>query len=103
MASVPSEDVSFGLAFAARGLFGAAIVARLLLRGNEGPDGAEPLVLDDRRLIDLLNLVEDAIGQVEPVVTDRQAPVRIVDDRYTLMGRGRVISFASMRKRILSY
>jgi hypothetical protein len=35
-------------------------------------DGAEVIVLDDRRLRNLPQLVEGGVGQVEPTVADRQ-------------------------------
>jgi hypothetical protein len=38
------------------------------------------LVLDDRRLRNLPQLVEGGVGQVEPTVTDRQPAVGIIDD-----------------------
>jgi hypothetical protein len=34
-------------------------------------DGAEVLVLDDRRLRNLTQLVEGGVGQVEPTIADR--------------------------------
>src|SRR5207302_4352374 len=43
-------------------------------------DGAEVLVLDDRRLRNLPQLVEGGVGQVEPTVADRQPAVGIIDD-----------------------
>jgi hypothetical protein len=42
------------------------------------------LVLDDRRLRNLPQLVEGGVGQVEPAVEDRQPAVGIVDDRDAL-------------------
>src|SRR5271170_8381243 len=53
--------------------------AAQLLLADEGERGAEPLVLDNRPLVDLLDLVEGPVGQFDPAVSDRQAPVGMVD------------------------
>jgi hypothetical protein len=49
-----------------------------------GQYGAEALVLDDGRLVDLAELVEDPEGQIEAVVADGKASVRVVHDRDPL-------------------
>ena len=43
-------------------------------------DGAEVLVLDDRGLRNLPQLVKGGVRQVEPAVADRQPAVGIIDD-----------------------
>src|ERR1700720_2564370 len=43
-------------------------------------DGAEVLVLDDRRLRNLTQLVKGGVRQIEPTITDRQPTVGIIDD-----------------------
>ena len=52
-----------------------------------GEDGAQVLVLDDGCLRDLAQLVEGGVGQVEPLVADRQPAVRIIDDGDALAAK----------------
>ncbi len=47
---------------------------------NVREDGAEVLVLDDRRLRNLTQLVKGGVRQVEPTIADRQPAVGIIDD-----------------------
>ena len=50
---------------------------------------AQPLVLDNRSLIDLSDLIEGAVGQLNTLVADRQPAVGIVDHRDPLADRRR--------------
>src|ERR1700719_1670164 len=43
-------------------------------------DGAEVVVLDDRSLRNLTQLVKGCVRQIEPTITDRQPTVGIIDD-----------------------
>src|SRR5271155_3032553 len=47
-------------------------------------DCAKALVLDDRPLRDLTQLVKGGVGQVEPAVADRQPAVGIIDHGHAL-------------------
>lgn len=49
-----------------------------LLLADEGERGAEQFVLDNRPLVDLLDLVEGPIGEFDPTAADRQAAVGII-------------------------
>ncbi len=51
----------------ARRLFRPTHVDLLLAFNNVGQHRAKPLVLDDRRLIDLLPPVEDPVGRSRPL------------------------------------
>src|SRR3712207_3185094 len=73
----------------ARGRAAVAVSGRLvgvLPFADVGQYGAETLVLDDGRLVDLAELVEDPEGQVEAVVADGKASVWVVHDRDPLPG-----------------
>jgi hypothetical protein len=60
--------------------FLASLLRRLtLLLADEGKSRAKVLILDDRSLRDLPQLVKGGVGQVEPAVTDRQPAVGIID------------------------
>src|SRR5271170_6893216 len=61
--------------------------AAQLLLADEGERGAKLFVLDDRPLVDLLDLVEGAVGEVDPTVADRQAAVGIVHHGEPLADR----------------
>ena len=65
------------LATPARCLGRSGHVEFLLLLGNVGQDRTETLVLDNRSLVDLLPLVEGAVGQIDAVVPNRQSPIRV--------------------------
>src|SRR5688572_5025220 len=64
-----------------------------LLLANMGQDSIQTLVLHDRTLLDLPDLVEDRVGQVEPLMPDRKTAIRIVEDLHPLPGdlAGRLI------------
>ena len=71
------------------GCFRAAplwFTAKLLL-ADEGERGAEPLVLDNRALVDLLYLVEGAVGQRDALVEDRQPAIGMVHHSDPLADR----------------
>jgi hypothetical protein len=53
-----------------------------------GEDQAEPFVLDDRRLIDLLEAVKNAVRQITTLMTDRKTTVRIMAAPYECAGGG---------------
>ena len=96
--------MSFGLTLATRRFLGAALRLRLLARGDICQHLAEPFVLDDRGLLDLLQLVEGPVGQGAPLVLDLEPTVRIVEETVTRWrARGRVISFGSSMNITLSY
>jgi len=80
------EHVALRLPLSPRSFLGAALGLFRLSRGHIGKNLAQPLVLDDRRLIDLLKLVEGSIGQVAAFVADGDAPIGIIDDRHALAG-----------------
>src|SRR6516162_2911259 len=61
-------------------------MAKLLL-ADEGERGAEPFVLDNRALIDLLDLVEGSVGQLDTVVADRKPAIGVIDDGDPLADR----------------
>ena len=63
------------LATSPRRLGRAGHVELLLLLGDVGQDRAQPLVLDNRSLVDLRPFVEGAIREIDPIVPDRQSPV----------------------------
>src|SRR5450759_1374606 len=58
-----------------------------LLLADDGESGAEPLVLDNRALRDLAQLVEGAVGQLHTFVTDRQPAVGMIDHRHPFADR----------------
>jgi hypothetical protein len=72
--------MSFALIAPAQCFCGAPLrsTAELLL-ADEGEGGAEPLVFDNRPVVDLLDLVEGAVGQLNAPVTDRQPPIGVAD------------------------
>jgi hypothetical protein len=58
-----------------------------LLLSDEGKRGTELFVLDNRRLGDLTQLVEGAVGEFDTAITDRQPAVGIIDDGDPLADR----------------
>src|SRR5581483_10268399 len=62
------------LAAPAWGLLAAADVEQLLLLGDVRQNRSQPLVLDDRRLVDLSHLVECPVGQRTAPVLDHKPP-----------------------------
>src|SRR5712691_10658433 len=68
----------------ARRLGAALLTGCELSLADMRQDGAEVLVLDDACLCDLAQLVEGRVGQLDPVVLDRQATIGIVDDGDSL-------------------
>jgi hypothetical protein len=73
------EQVLLGLPAPPGCPLAAGHLSPLLHLGYHRQHRSEPLVLDDRRLGHAPDLVEGPVGQVEPVVPDRQPPVRVVD------------------------
>ena len=66
-------------------------------------DGAEVLVLDDRRLRNLPQLVKGGVGQVEPTIADRQPAVGIIDDGDALAAELARDLVRLQKNRTLSY
>jgi hypothetical protein len=64
------------------------VFVSLLPLRDVGQNLAQSLVLDNRSLIDLLQLVENLVGQVTAFVLDRKPPVGIVDHGDALAGEG---------------
>ncbi len=64
----------------ARRLGAALLTGCELALADMRQDGAEVLVLDDACLGDLAQLVEGRVRQLDTIVLDRQATIRIVDD-----------------------
>ena len=62
-------------------------LATQLLRADKGERSAEALVLDNRPLVDLLDLVKGTVGEFNPAVADCQAAVGIIDDGEPLADR----------------
>ena len=58
-----------------------------LLLADESERSAEPLVLDNRPLVDLLDLVKGTVGEFDPAVADCQAAVGIIDHGDPLADR----------------
>src|SRR5260370_18836890 len=77
--SADHEHVVY-LPLPARRLGAALLTGFELSLADMRQDGAEVLVLDDACLCDLAQLVEGRVGQLDPVVLDRQATIGIVDD-----------------------
>ena len=78
----------FGLPTPTGSLGAAGLASFALPFGHEGQYFAQPLVLNNGRLIDLLEPVKGAMGQVAPLVPDAQTAVRVVDHRDALAGEG---------------
>jgi hypothetical protein len=57
-----------------------------LLLPNASQDGIQALVLHDRTLLDLPDLVEDRVGQVEPLMADGKTAIRVIEDLHPLPG-----------------
>src|SRR5271168_5023033 len=74
-----------------------------LLLADEGERGAEPLVLDNRRLRDMAQRVEGAVGELDTVVADRQPAVGVVDHRHRLPIAAFASSLGSRMNSTLSY
>src|SRR5260370_14383324 len=62
------------LATSPRRLGRAGHVELLLLLGDVGQARAQPLVRDNRGVVDLRPFVEGAIREIDPIVPDRQSP-----------------------------
>src|SRR4051812_8749198 len=77
-ASADFEDV-VELPLTARRFLASLLPGLTLLLSDEGKSRAKVLVLDDRPLRDLRQLVKGGVGQVEPAVADRQPAVGIID------------------------
>src|SRR5882757_7476392 len=67
------------LSLTARRFLASMLRGVTLLLADEGKSRAKVLVLDDRPLRDLPQLVKGGVGQVEPAVADRQPAVGIID------------------------
>lgn len=63
----------------------AGHVELLLLLGNVGQNRTEPLVLNDRRLVDLRPFVEGAVGQIDAIVPDRKPSIRSISVRLIVI------------------
>jgi hypothetical protein len=61
--------------------------AALLLIADHRQQRTQPLVVGDRTLVDLSDLVEGAVGQLDTPIADRQPAVGVVDDGYALADR----------------
>src|SRR5882762_3509965 len=61
--------------------------AALLLIADHRQYCPQPLVVGDRTLVDLSDLVEGAVGQLDTPIADRQPAVGVVDDSYALADR----------------
>ena len=72
--SVDLEHMTFALALTARRFLRPAFAASLLPGGNISQHFAKPLVLDNRRLIDLLQLVECPVRQIPAVMRIAMRP-----------------------------
>ena len=84
--------------------FLASLLRRLtLLLADEGKGRAKVLILDDRPLRDLTQLVKGGVGQVEPAVADRQPAAG--HRRRKLLGctRSRVAHRSGSRDRLLRH
>ena len=75
------EQTSIALIAPARCFRAAPLrsAAKLLL-ADEGERSAEPFVLDNRALVNLLDCIEGPVGKFDALVADRQATVGIIDD-----------------------
>ena len=69
--SADFEEARVALIAAARGLPAADFCSFDLLFADQGEDGAEPLVLDNRGLRDVAQLVEGTVGERDTLVADR--------------------------------
>src|SRR6266404_1084875 len=72
---------------AGRSLAAMSGFAALLLIADHRQYCPQPLVVGDRTLVDLLDLVEGAVGQLDTPIADRQPAVGVVDDSYALADR----------------
>src|SRR6266436_3554514 len=61
--------------------------AALLLITDHRQQRSQPLVVGDRTLVDLSDLVEGTIGQLDTPIADRQPAVGVIDDGYALADR----------------
>src|SRR4029077_2605491 len=74
-----------------------------LLIADHRQQRTQPLVVGDRALVDLSDLVEDAVGQLDTPIADRQPAVGVVDDAYALADRRLGLPAGSRMKSTLSY
>src|SRR5215212_2956911 len=86
--STDLEHVPVSLTTPPWGSRAAGHVLLFLPLGDVGQHRTEPLVLDKGRLVDLLQPVKGAVGQVDAVMADRQTPIGVVEDGHPLARQG---------------
>src|SRR3954468_10703464 len=86
--STDLEHVPVSLTTPPWGSRAAVHIQLFLALGDVGQHRTEPLVLDNGRLVDLLQPVKGAVGQVDAVMADRQTPIGVVENGHPLARQG---------------
>ena len=78
--STDLEHVPVSLTTSPRSALAAVHVQPFLALSDVGQHRTEPLVLDNGSLVDPLQPVKGAVGQVDAVMADRQTPIGVVEN-----------------------
>jgi hypothetical protein len=74
-----------------------------LVVANHRQNCPQLLVVSDRALVDLANLVKGAVGEFDPVMADRKSAVGVVEDGDVFADPALAGSLGSTMKTTLSY